>query len=51
MGSTVGTALMWTITARFNLFGYQCREYDLTPVLGVGFIISIVLLVGATTMG
>lgn len=40
---------MW-VRASFNLCGYQTREVDLTPTLGVGFLIGIVLLVGATTM-
>jgi hypothetical protein len=42
---------MWQITATFNLCGFQTRELDLTPALGIGLIAAIVLLVGATTMG
>jgi biopolymer transport protein ExbD len=46
----MGVPLMWQITASFNLCGYQTRELDLTPVLGVSLIILIALLIGATTM-
>lgn len=42
---------MWTITATFNLFGHQCREVDLTPLLGVSAIALTFFLVGKTTMG
>jgi len=40
---------MLTIRARFNIFGYECREIDLTRALGVGLIAIVVLLVGHTT--
>ncbi len=42
---------MWAISASFNIFGYQTREIDLTPALGLGLIVTVMLLVGATTMG
>lgn len=42
---------MIAVTGRFNVFGYQTREYDLTPGLGVGLIVLIFFLVGKTTMG
>jgi hypothetical protein len=42
---------MWQITATFNLFGWQTHAIDLTPVIGIGLIATIVLLVGATTFG
>jgi hypothetical protein len=42
---------MLTIRATFNIFGYQTREVDLTPALGVSLIALIILLVGKTTMG
>jgi hypothetical protein len=29
-----GEVLMMQVKATFNIFGYQCREVDLTPVLG-----------------
>lgn len=42
---------MWQVTARFNICGYQCREVDVTPALGVALLAVILVLVGKTTMG
>lgn len=39
------------ITGTFTFFGYKTDEINLTPILGVMFIIAIVLLIGATTWG
>jgi hypothetical protein len=33
---------MWLISGRFTVCGYQTPELDLTPVLGVGFIVTVV---------
>lgn len=41
---------MMQVTASFNICGYQTRELNLTPAIGIALIISIVLLIGATTM-
>lgn len=43
--------MTWQLTARFCICGYQCREVDLTPAVGLGFIALIITLVGSTTMG
>ena len=42
---------MWQVRAAFNLFGYQCREVDVTPAIGVAVIALTLFLVGKTTMG
>lgn len=38
------------ITATFSIFGYRTREIDLTPLVGIGLVVTIALLLGATTM-
>jgi hypothetical protein len=42
---------MLTVKATFNIFGYQCREVDVTPALGLALVALVVFLVGKTTMG
>jgi hypothetical protein len=41
---------MLTIRATFNIFGYQCREVDLTPFLGVSLIAPAFVLLVQTGM-
>jgi hypothetical protein len=45
------TPLNCTIYARFTICGYQLPEIDLTPLLGIAFIIGIFALVARTTWG
>lgn len=35
---------MMQVKGTFNIFGYQTREYDLTPAFGVGLIVTVFFL-------
>jgi hypothetical protein len=50
VGSLDGEVLMMQMKATFNIFGYQCREVDLTPILGVSAIVLTFVLLVQTGM-